>query len=128
VGSLVGIAVNYLSGKFLDAHPSTLGFATFVGAGALLSWLDTLLWNWFPDRFNPAEKRKSGPSELLGILRTDRNFFRYVRVLAIYNFLQGIASPIYIPYMIKTLKMSFTTFCYFGILASIAGAFSNIIW
>lgn len=121
--SLSGMLVTVLAGAFLDLFPkeSLLGFATLFIIGALLGlWSNKIMAQVREPAYKDHDKH--GFKEFFKI---GGQFRMFCVIMMTYTFAVMLASPLFTPYMLENLGLSYTYFVLAGAIATTSRIISH---
>ncbi|MFA5858768.1 MAG: MFS transporter [Elusimicrobiota bacterium] len=126
---IVAVIVSLAAGVFLSAIKNkVLGFSILFVLGAVVRYISVYYVSLMDDVSVIKAKEKKF-TYLQFILRAkESNFAKFVIFMGILYYTTFWCSPFFAPYMLKELKMDYTTYILILTAGSIAGIFSLPLW
>jgi len=128
------IAFTLLAGRFLDwysqAHPDSSGLHSFeiLFSFAILCSFLSLVFLFRQPETLVFPTQESNYKKLYRIPLRQKNFRRLLRFAAIWSFAVNMAAPFFIVYMLKILKLNYTTVAALTVTAAAADLAGMWIW
>jgi len=128
--NVIGMAVNVLGGRILDAYKAAGMLArglAIIYTGASVS--STIAAGVLSKQPEPPAVIEAPPLKKIFItpLR-DANFMNLLKFVSFWYLLAGIASPFYLVHMLTNLSMSYSTIAIYSIVAGVASLIFQILW
>ena len=118
VYTITGGVSALVCGLLLDRISGFGGYAVVFVAAALLGTVDIAMFFWVKEPHMQQASRKQTFSKLFAEPFKDRNYFKYILIIAFWQFSVNVASPFFNVFMIEELKMKFLTISLFTQVAS----------
>ncbi|MGQ9464755.1 MAG: MFS transporter [bacterium] len=122
----VGMIINYLGGKVLDAYAPHQAFIIIFSTAVFFSTLAGITLSLQPEP--EFTKKTIHFKDVFLKPLSDENFVALIKFVSFWYLFAGIAAPFWVVHMIQNLKMAYSTIAIYSIIAGIASIVFQLFW